>query len=74
MLKHTINVGLALLAITASAQAELYDAAADFNGAQGGATGVWRYGSLDASGSNFTQGSFSDGLFNGASGALVGAS
>lgn len=74
MRKHTFNVGLALLAITASAQAELYDAAADFNGAQGGATGVWRYGSLDASGSNFTQGSFSDGLFNGASGALVGAS
>lgn len=72
--KHTINAGLALLAIAASAQADLYDATADFNGAQGGVTGVWRYGTLDASGGNFAQGSFSNGLFNGASGALVGAS
>lgn len=52
----------------------LYDATAEFNGAQGGTTGVWRYGQLSAAGGTFTELVYNAGYFSGPSGAMVGAS
>jgi len=51
----------------------IYDAAANFNGTQGGTNGVWQYGRLDAAGGNFTQASY-NGSWAFASDVTVGAS
>ena len=50
----------------------IYNAAADFNGVQGGTNGVWQYGRLDAAGGNFTQASYNGSMF--VSDVWVGAS
>ena len=50
----------------------IYNAAADFNGVQGGTNGVWQYGRTDAAGGNFTQASYDGSMFR--SDVWVGAS
>lgn len=53
-----------------------YNAVVEFNGLQGGTTGVWNYGRLDGAGGTFSQGSLVGGNFQGPGGGaylLVGA-
>ncbi len=53
-----------------------YNAASEFNGLQGGTTGVWNYGRLDGAGGAFSPGSIAGGNFKGPGGGeylLVGA-
>ena len=73
-MKKFLAVALAsyALAVTSSAAlaATLYTAGTEFNGNQGGSTGVWKYGRLDGVGGTLTEGTlvaggtFTPGVFN----------
>jgi len=70
-------VTCSLACASSAAFATTYVAGAEFNGTQGGTTGVWTYGRLDGAGGTFTQGTIDGAIFktpgNGNGGAWVGA-
>jgi hypothetical protein len=72
----TITIALATFALAGASSAALattYVAGAEFNGTQGGSSGVWQYGGLDGAGGAFYQIGYVGGLFTGARYLRVGA-
>jgi hypothetical protein len=68
-------MGILACGATQSMANPTYNAGTEFNGSQGGSSGVWNYGRLDGAGGAFSQGSFSGGNFLGSGGGpylLVG--
>jgi hypothetical protein len=70
----TALAAFAFASASSGALATTYVAGTEFNGTQGGTTGVWTYGRLDGAGGAFTQGTF-DGAYFKSSGTFpfVGA-
>jgi hypothetical protein len=56
-------VTCAFACASSAAFATTYVAGAEFNGTQGGTTGVWTYGRLDGAGGTFTQGTINGAIF-----------
>jgi hypothetical protein len=77
VLSELAVIGILAGGATQSLASPVYDAAAEFNGSQGGTTGVWSYGRLDGAGGAFTPAtSFVGGNFVGPGGGaylLVGS-
>jgi hypothetical protein len=68
-------MGILACGATQSMANPTYNAGTEFNGSQGGSSGVWNYGRLDGAGGAFSPGSFSGGNFLGSGGGpylLVG--